>query len=314
MSSKIIEPGQIEASATTPPFVLLPPKDVFARRADRLASLAADHPLAAYLNLMARVTAVQDELLANPPELPGLDQSALTAALQHQMPPLAVDSLLQEGHWQTVLDAWLTRFSEQNLDLPAPVTQALTQLNEASQQQRLDWAKNLTGGRFSELPGAVVPFLGAALQLAWALWLDQVPAKRIREQEDQTECPCCGSLPVAGVIHHRQPADGARYLLCSLCATQWHYVRLKCSHCRGTRGLEYLHFDDSPYGVRAEACPECHTCLKQLYLEHAPNADAVAADLASLDLDMSLAEQGYQRRAPSLLLAPGGDGNHNREA
>ncbi|WP_029654312.1 formate dehydrogenase accessory protein FdhE [Marinobacter daepoensis] len=314
MSSKIIEPGQIEASATTPPFVLLPPKDVFARRAEGLASLAADHPLAAYLNLIARVSAAQDELLANPPELPDLDQPALVTALKHQMPPLAVDSLLQESHWQTVLDVWLTRFSKQNPDLPAPVTQALAQLQEASHQQRLDWAKDLTGGRFSDLPGAVVPFLGAALQLTWTLWLDQVPAQNIREQEDQTVCPCCGSLPVAGVIHQRQPADGARYLLCSLCATQWHYVRLKCSHCLGTRGLEYLHFDDSPYGIRAEACPECHTCLKQLYLEHAPNADAVAADLASLDLDMSLAEQGFHRRAPSLLLAPGGDGNHNREA
>lgn len=308
MSSKIIEPGQIEASATTPPFVLLPPKDVFARRAERLVSLAEGHPLGAYLSLMARVSKAQDAVLENPPELPTLDAQALSTALKHDMPPLSVDTLLRDNHWQPLLEAWLGRFREQNPELPDPVNQALEQLQQASAKQRLDWAEALVGGRFSELPGALVPFLGASLQLAWTLWLGQVDGKAIREREDQTECPCCGSLPVAGVIHHRRPADGVRYLLCSLCATQWHYVRLKCSHCLSTKGLEYLHFDDSPYGIRAESCPQCHTSLKQLYLEDAPNSDAVAADLASLDLDMSLAEQGFHRRAPNLLLAPGGDG------
>jgi FdhE protein len=158
------------------------------------------------------------------------------------------------------------------------------------------------------VPGALVPFLGAALQLAWRHWLTAIDAEDIREREDQTECPCCGSLPVAGVIRHRRPIDGVRYLVCSLCATEWHYVRLKCSHCLSTRELDYLHFEDAPHGVKAEACPECHTYLKQLYLEIAPDGEAATADLATLDLDMSLAEQNLQRRAPNLLLAPGGDG------
>ena len=82
-----------------------------------------------------------------------------------------------------------------------------------------------------------------------------------------------------------------RYLICSLCATEWHYVRLKCSHCLSTRELDYLHFDDSPHAIKAEACPECHTYLKQIYLELDPNAEALSADLASLDLDLCLAEQ-----------------------
>lgn len=307
MPPRIIEPGQIESFATTPPFVLLPPSDMFARRAERLDANSPDHPLGAYLSLMARVARAQDAVLNDPPVLPTLNTRSLAMALQHRMPPLAVDTLLQDPAWQTVLVAWLTRFTEQNADLPEPVTQALSKLRDADEAQRLEWAIRLTSGRFSELPSAVVPFLGAGLQLAWTLWLGQVEAEGVREQENQTECPCCGSLPVVGVIHRHSPVDGARYLLCSLCATQWHFVRLKCSHCKGTRGLEYLHFDDSPYGMRAETCPECHTCLKQLYLEHAPQEEAIAADLASLDLDMSLAEQGFHRRAPNLLLAPGGE-------
>ncbi|MCY1552538.1 Protein FdhE [compost metagenome] len=83
-------------------------------------------------------------------------------------------------------------------------------------------------------------------------------------------------------------------------------MRLKCSHCQSTKKLDYLHLDGSPQGIKAEACPSCRTYLKQLYLELAPDGECLSADLASLDLDLLLAEQGYLRRAPNLLLAPGG--------
>ena len=47
---------------------------------------------------------------------------------------------------------------------------------------------------------------------------------------------------MAGVIRHRGQLNGLRYLVCSLCACEWHYVRLKCSHCRSTKKLDYLHW------------------------------------------------------------------------
>lgn len=308
MSSKILEPGEIESAAMTPPFVQLPPSDLFSKRAERFASLAVDHPMHAYLNLLARISRAQQAVLDAPPHLTALDSSLINTALQHDMPPLAVDTLLHNSDWQIQLDAWLAAFSQDNTDLPASVEAALERLRQASAEQRRTWATALLGGRFSEVPEDLLPFLGAALQLAWRHWLKAIDPEAIREREDQTECPCCGSLPVAGVIHQRRPMDGVRYLVCSLCATEWHYVRLKCSHCLSTRELDYLHFDDSPHGIKAEACPECHTYLKQIYLELAPHGEALTADLASLDLDLCLAEQNLQRRAPNLLLAPGGEG------
>lgn len=309
MSSKILEPGEIEGAAMTPPFVLLPPTDLFSKRAERFARLAEDHPMGAYLHLMASICRAQQTVLDTPPSLPELDSSLISAALQHDMPPLAVDTLLHNSGWQTQLDAWLEVFTEQNKDFPETVRAALKSLRQADAEQRRLWATALLGGRFSQVPEALVPFLGAALQIAWRHWLKAIDVEDIREREDQTECPCCGSLPVAGVVHKRRPIDGVRYLLCSLCAAEWHYVRLKCSHCLSTRELDYLHFNDSPHGIKAEACPECHTYLKQLYLEIAPNGEAVTADLASLDLDMRLAEQGLQRRTPNLLLSPGDEGS-----
>lgn len=313
MSSRILEPGQIEGAATTPPFVRLPPAELFALRAERLDARSEDHPMGAYLSLLASVCRAQQAVLDMPSDPPELDIQRLSVASRHGFPPLAVDTLLHHAGWQMLLNAWLEVFVEQNKALPEAVNAALERLRQADAEQRQSWATALLGGRFGEVPGALVPFLGAALQLAWRHWLGVIDIEDIREREDQTECPCCGSLPVAGVIHHRRPIDGVRYLVCSLCASEWHYVRLKCSHCLSTRELDYLHFDDSPHGVKAEACPECHTYLKQLYLEIAPDGEAVAADLASLDLDMCLAEQHYQRRAPNLLLAPGGSGEAGSE-
>lgn len=308
MSTKILQPGEIEAAAMTPPFVLLPPTDMFAKRAQRFTTLSEDHPMGAYLELMASICRAQQAVLDAPPALPELDSTLLNTAIQHDMPPLAVDTLLHDNSWQIQLDAWLTEFTQQNKQLPETVSTALEQLQQADAKQRQSWATALLGGRFSEVPEALVPFLGAALQLAWRHWLNAIDSEAINEREDQTECPCCGSLPVAGVVHQRRPIDGVRYLLCSLCAAEWHYVRLKCSHCLSTRELDYLHFDDSPYGIKAEACPDCNTYLKQLYLELDANGEGLSADLASLDLDLRLAEQGLQRRTPNLLLAPGSDG------
>ena len=313
MSSKILEPGEIEGAAMTPPFALLPPTDLFAKRAERFDSLAEGHPMSAYLRLLASICRAQQTVLDAPPSLPELDTSLINAALQHEMPPLAVDTLLHDNGWHAQLDAWLAAFTEQNKELPDAVQAALQRLRQADAEQRRVWATALLGGRFSQVPEALVPFLGAALQIAWRHWLKAIDIEAIREGENQTECPCCGSLPVAGVVHQRRPMDGVRYLLCSLCAAEWHYVRLKCSHCLSTRELDYLHFDDSPYGIKAEACPDCQTYLKQLYLEIDANGEAVTADLASLDLDLLLAEQGWQRRTPNLLLAPGDEGGKEEE-
>ena len=55
VAGTILEPGQIEAAASKPPFTNLPPRDLFALRSERLAKLAEDHPLADYLRLLAGV-------------------------------------------------------------------------------------------------------------------------------------------------------------------------------------------------------------------------------------------------------------------
>lgn len=45
--------------------------------------------------------------------------------------------------------------------------------------------------------------------------------------------------------------------------------------------------------------------MQLVYLESDAQSEALSADLASLALDMRLDQEGYQRLAPNLLLAPG---------
>ncbi|UVE17208.1 formate dehydrogenase accessory protein FdhE [Pseudomonas sp. LS44] len=307
MPGIILESGQIEAAANIPPLFNLPLHDLFQLRAARLRHLAEGHPLAGYLGLIAALCEAQQQVLDIPPKLPGPTPEALALSQEHRMPPLAFEALVRADGWLPALDALLQVYQARN---PLVAT-ALEQLHSADSGQRKAWAIGLLSGQFDLLPAALVPFLGAALQVAFSHWLLALPDGAVVESEAQTLCPACGSPPVTGLIRHRGKQAGLRYLACSLCSCEWHYVRVKCSHCQESKQLTYLSLErDGVKGehapIRAEACPNCQGYLKQFYLDHDAHAEAQADDLASLDLDLRLNEEGFQRRAPNLLLAPGG--------
>ena len=97
-------------------------------------------------------------------------------------------------------------------------------------------------------------------------------------------------------------SQGFRYLHCALCATEWHMVRVKCSHCQTTQGISYQSIENGPPGIRAECCDSCRTYRKILYQEEDTGVEPVADDLASLALDLLLSEAGYHRASPNPLL------------
>jgi FdhE protein len=126
-------------------------------------------------------------------------------------------------------------------------------------------------------------------------------------------CPLCGSQPVASVVYAQSPYQGYRYLHCALCATEWHMVRVQCSHC-GASGKS-IAFQSAMIGanqendgsaaeaaVRAETCEQCRCYRKILYQEKDPQVEPVADDLASLNLDLLLGQSGYHRASGNPLL------------
>jgi FdhE protein len=303
----ILEPGQIEAAASSPPFLYLPPHNLFSLRAMRLDHLAEGHALADYLRLIAGVCRTQQRVLDDPPLSEPLDRQRIDLCQQHGLPPFAADSLAREDDWQLYLDAFLQHYGVP--EQPA-VADAVATIRAAYSGQRRAWAVALVSGQFSMVPAALVPFLGAALQTAWSHWLLSTPDLKLTPGDSLSQCPACGSPAMAGVIRHRGKHNGLRYLACSLCACEWHVVRVKCVYCEQSKGLEYLSLEDERHAanqapLRAEMCPGCNSYLKLLYLENDADAEPLSADLSSLLLDMRLAQDGYQRLAPNLMLAPG---------
>lgn len=305
--STILEPGQIEASAVMPPFLHLPPANLFTLRAMRLEYLAEGNALGDYLRLVARLCRIQQQLVDNPPgALPVVDERQ-RLCISHGLPPLAADSLVREGPWLAWLQALLEHFSNEPEGLLA---EAVRSLCEADEAQRKGWGIALLGGQYDAVPAALVPLIGAALQAAWSSWLLALPEPELKPAGSLAQCPACGSPAMAGMVRNRGKHNGLRYLACSLCSCEWHVVRVKCVYCESSKGLRYSNLEDDRHApgkapLRAECCPGCQTYLKQSYLENDAAAEPLADDLASLALDMRLDDEGLHRLAPNLMLAPG---------
>ena len=82
-------------------------------------------------------------------------------------------------------------------------------------------------------------------------------------------------------------------------------VRIKCSNCESTRGINHFILEGSNGAVKVESCDDCNSYLKLLYLEKDQNMEAVADDLATLTLDMLMYNDGKSRCGPNLLFHPG---------
>lgn len=302
--------GSAPSGIMEAPYVTLPDAKLFSKRATRLRELVEQvPPLDEFLAFMARLVQAQHQVLTErePAWQPGPD--AFDQALQHGMPPLGFEALRRDVRWQDDLMAMLDA-----LELHVGQRQRVfvSSLREMTAEALADLADDVFEGR----PGSVstrplLPFVAAALQVSWARLAMALPRPPEHPSaEARALCPCCGSPPVASVVHNERHRSGVRYLHCSLCATEWHLERVKCSVCDTGAKLLYLGLDDDqgkPFlPIQAEACSGCHSYLKVAQRETHGRADPVADDLASLALDLLLAEQGeYARSGYNPLLVPG---------
>jgi FdhE protein len=108
-------------------------------------------------------------------------------------------------------------------------------------------------------------------------------------------CPACRGAPGASAILRSQGAHGTRFCTCSLCATQWHVVRIKCVLRESTGGIAYQALDCGPQPVQAETCEKCRGYVKILHQHKDPELEPFADDVATLGLDILLREDGYRR-------------------
>ena len=291
--------GSAPSGIMQAPEVILADAKLFSKRALRLRELVEQVPaLDEFLAFMARLAQAQHQILSErkPAWRPAPD--AFDAALQHGMPPLGHRALRRDIDWQADLLAILDALDLHVGERQRPLLKALREMTD---EQRAALAEDVLEVRpGSEETRGLMPLVAAALQVSWLRLALSLPGPPERPDEQaRALCPCCGSLPVASVIHSERQRSGVRYLHCSLCATEWHLERVKCSECDSAK-LIYLSLDDDkgkPFlPVQAEACGECHSYLKVAQRELHGRADPVADDLASLALDLLLAEQGEYER------------------
>lgn len=293
----MIDPGAKPADIQAPDRSAL-----FIDRARRFATLADGHSMGGYLTLLGKLSQLQHECLRAHPDVPLPDADALALAHTHRMPPLPAAGWPRDPVWRQHLR---TLAAGLRPDAPAAFGATLAAL-EASDDATLEaLADAVLRVEYDPAVADRLPLVAAALQVYWA-YMASTPALRDLARIDVPGvCPCCGSLPVSSVLRLAGDVTNLRYLHCSLCSTQWHAVRAKCTQCDGTRNVSYRHLDGDKGIVRAECCGDCHSYIKVVLQEKDPLADPVADDLASLVLDILVDEQGFQRTGPNPLFIPG---------
>lgn len=318
--ARLMEPEQIAlragAPATQP--LRLPEPGLFAERALRLRQLAPGHPLRDYLLFVAALAQAQHEQLKTLPALELPTAAALEAAAGEGRAPLDARQLPRATVWRELLRRLLRGLAPQALPEAArQVRQRLLDSDDATLERQ---AQALLDGRGLGLEADAAPFVSAALQLYWTGLVQQVQARHGQDRiapfglvDDPVRCPCCAALPVASITRLAAEGSGLRYLACSLCGTQWPYVRIKCARCQGTKGISFQSLvrqdaeqaQGGAQAVQAECCEPCGHYLKIVHREKDLQVEPLADDLASLGLDMLLGEAGLARHGDNPLLVFG---------
>jgi FdhE protein len=302
--TRIIEPGQLEPLLGEIRFLFLPHADLFRRRAVRLRFLSKDHPLDDYLAFLAQLADAQQEALNQFPalSLPGPHEQALCR--EHGTPLLSARSWPRDPAWRAGLNMILQQMS--GTVLPSAAKETIAGLMQAGEIRLEEMADGILAGALAEILPQELPFVAAALQVYWVCMASSLTEDAFGRLEQGRLCPVCGSYPNAGIVQNGGAKQGLRYLSCSLCASQWHMVRIKCSVCESTHGIDYRIIEGSNGEVKAESCGDCNFYLKLLYLGKDQYMEATADDLATLTLDMLMEKEGKSRGGPNLLLHPGG--------
>ncbi len=314
---RVMSPEEIAARAGgETPYLLWPERSrYFAEREMRLRQRAKSHAMADYLGFIAELAKVQQQALDAYPAVALPQAPLLDRAAQHLLPPLDAADWPRDPQWRSQLRLLLERLS---LSAPASTQAIIERVRQADDAWLEAQADNLLAGTVQGLDLAAAPLIAAGLQVYFTHLLIEVQASAIgRGQpfgriEDERICPCCGSRPVASVVRSAGELLGQRYLQCSLCGLQWHMVRIKCAHCLTGGSISFQSLqrvEDEPDSeaaaqahAQAELCGGCNHYLKLFHADRDPHIDTVADDLATVTLDLLVAQSGARRHGVNLML------------
>jgi FdhE protein len=284
-----------------PPFaVLADPVSIFLNRSKRFAALAPKHELQPYLEFLARLTRVQHDIQEglSPASLPPFDR--IGQALEHGMPPLSRTLTEPDDLMQQTVERLLERL-EGGGPLAEATSKAVGALRAVPPAQRRAMIAATLKDASPPDDIAQRTLLLAGLQVHFARMATLLGADDLKPIADGV-CPTCGSAPVSSMVVGWPKAHNTRFCTCSLCATMWNVVRVKCVLCSSTEGISYKVIEGKPDSIKAETCDKCHRYVKILYQVNDPALEAVADDVASVGLDMLLTGETWTRGGQNLFL------------
>jgi FdhE protein len=281
------------AERDKPPFVRLPkPETMFGLRARRFAALAPGHQLEAYLRFLSELAKAQDRLVRELPAPAMPSQPEMRQRAGHAMPILPREELADDPATPEAFSRLVKLLAD--VTMPDLARAALARAGQAGDEARRAMFAAVLADAVPADAFAEHIFAAAALQVVAAQRAARLDPLLPQPVADGV-CPCCGGPPVSSAVVGDANIEGVRYVQCSLCATQWNHVRVKCVSCGSTKGIAYRAIEGVADTIKAETCDECRTYVKILYQRKDMELEPVADDVASLGLDLLVTEAGWRR-------------------
>jgi FdhE protein len=295
--------GATGGVAAPVPIIAPDPARRFAGTATRLELLARGHPMQEWLRFMAELAWAQHKAVTTLPPPPPPDPAVIRRAVEARAAPLAPDRYRLDRLWQRGLAEILRHCAGSLLPDQAKVVMADLKAWDAETLDAL--ADSFLQGELEPDRIGHALYIAAALQVHFTAMAGAPAAEDLRLLPERGLCPCCGSTPVAGIVTATGPTPGSRYLYCSLCSTAWNHTRAVCITCGKSGRLALKSIEGDGGAVKAETCDDCYTYAKLLYAAQDTQVDAFADDLASLALEVLVAEAGWSRHSPNPWLLVG---------
>lgn len=276
-----------------PPFAVLPdPSALFSARAARFRVLASGHQLAPYLEFLGQVTTAQHDIIATLPDaiLPPAD--GMAQALQHGMPPLALAQDEPDAAMLAAVEQLAARLEA------APLAQGTLAVVAALRGDLLVRGPELVAAVLRDaMPAddmARHVLVLAGLQVHFTRLAAKLDAGALKPVANAV-CPSCGCPPMVSTIVGWPRAYKTRYCTCGRCGTMWNVIRATCVLCGTPEGVSFRGIEDAPDTVKAETCEKCRGYVKVVYQVKDAALDSLCDDVATVGLDILLAEEGWKR-------------------
>jgi FdhE protein len=276
-----------------PSFAVLPDvSTLFLTRADRLAALAGGHELEPYLRFLSRLTEIQHTILGDLPPASLPEAGHMAQALEHGMPPLSRASIEPDAAMLATVERFIARLAQEPFE--GATADALAALQDAIPPRGRELVASVLKDITPPENLAQSVLILAALQVHFARLAAMLDPKALKPIANAC-CPTCGSPPMTSSVVGWRAAPNTRYCTCGLCGTMWNVIRVMCVLCGATEGVSFRSIDGQPETVKAETCDTCRGYVKIIYEVKDHTLEPLSDDVASVGLDILLAEEGWKR-------------------